>query len=303
MSVFMPRLAGMREGTVQPAWVPATSGIRQTIGYVEEDEFIVVAARPGEGKSSILRYEAYNLASGGQPVALFNMENSQLAYARYALALAMGIDSNDLKNPENLSEEQVKAVRETAEVLSNLPLYVHTLGAPSVDEVLSIIRKRVADGVRWIAVDYLQLIRNPGVKNRVEDITLTSTQLRGAALNFKVPIVAAAQLNREIEHRGEDAQPRLSDLRGSGSLEQDATGVWFPRRLWPTPTERQLRLFPQNTKENGDLHPFVRAAPLRLFIRKTRNGPTGITEPVLWEKHTGRFIPLEMRTRSNDENL
>jgi replicative DNA helicase len=100
--------------------------------FVEEKDFLINAARPGEGKSSSMRFDFIRTALEGMPVTLFNLENGELEYARYAIALLTGIDSARLRNPRGLSDQELQSVRDAGERLARAPLYVVTLGAPSV---------------------------------------------------------------------------------------------------------------------------------------------------------------------------
>jgi replicative DNA helicase len=300
LAVYMPRLDGLRAGEIQPAWTPNISALRNVIQYAEQEDFILVAARPGEGKSSLLRFEAHALAQRQTPVVIFNLENSQIEYARSFLALRTGIDSTLLKTPRLLSEEQMDLIRHEAERLARMPLHVVTLGAPSIDEVERISRHYISHfGIKMIMLDYIQLVDN-GAKSKVDDVSISSQGARAMALRYNVPVMAAAQLSREIVKRGDDAEPELSDLRNSGSLEQDATIAMFPRFVWKNPTPNQMAAFPENVDENGNLYPGVKAAPIHIFVKKNRNGPTSTTEPILWVKSTGEFRTLVRGSMNND---
>lgn len=218
LAVYMPRLDGLRNGQIQPAWTPAITAVRKAIQYAESEDFILIAARPGEGKSSMLRYEAHSLAQHNTPVVIFNLENSQIEYARSLLSLRTGIDSLLLKDPRKLSEEQMELIQHEAERLARMPLHVVSLGAPSIDEIERIARYYISHyGIKMIMLDYIQLVKN-GAKSRVDDVSASSQGARAMALRYSVPVMAAAQLSRSIEHRGEDAEPELSDLRESGCL-------------------------------------------------------------------------------------
>jgi replicative DNA helicase len=294
IQVFNTRVDGYRAGTIIPSWVPHLSSIRDIIGYVDSDDFVIIASRPGEGKSSLMRFEFLHAALRGKPVLLFNLENGELEYAKFAISLVTGIDSEKLKNPRRLSEAELSQVREASEALARLPLYVKTMGSPSAQEVRRISQQHVArHNVGLIGVDYIQLIRN-GIMKRVEDVTESSGVLRGIALNLNVPVVAAAQMSREIVHRGADAEPELSDLRESGSLEQDATMVWFNRKVWARePGIDEKRRFPQNINpDNNQLYPVIKAQPVRTHVLKNRNGAVGVTDPYLWVMSTNSFMPL-----------
>jgi replicative DNA helicase len=132
IGVFSDRLQGFRDGTIKPAWEPKIDAVKAVIDFVEEKDFLINAARPGEGKSSSMRFDFIRTALEGMPVTLFNLENGELEYARYAIALLTGIDSARLRNPRGLSDQELQSVRDAGERLARAPLYVVTLGAPSV---------------------------------------------------------------------------------------------------------------------------------------------------------------------------
>ena len=290
LSAFMTRMDAFRSGEAQPAWVPKLGALRRKLRFVEAEDFVLIAARPGEGKSSLLRFEFFY---ANMPTLIFNLENTEMEYARYCLSMMTGIDSDRLKDGRGLSEEELETVRETAREMAGMPVIVKTLAAPSIAEVDRISRQHIKEQkVGMIGIDYLQLVQN-GRKNRVDDVTLSSQGARAMALRYHVPVVAAAQMSRSIEHRGEEAAPKLSDLRESGSLEQDATIIAFPRHLWPNPTDAQLRQFPHNVDpESGQLYENIKAVPMVLYIEKNRNGPIGRTEPFLWVKSTNNFYAI-----------
>lgn len=291
IGVFQERMQGLLDGTIVPAWVPEIDPLKWVIQYIDEEDYIVLGGRPGEGKSSLMRYMFIKgvMADTPVPSLLFNLENGELEYAKFAISFKAQIDSNKLKDPSMLTEEEHERVRWAAEELANAPLYVKTLGSPSVYEIERISRQHIIKfGIKRIGVDYIQLIRN-GKQKKVDDVTESSQLLRAIPVNFGVPLLANAQLSRNIEHRGEGSTPVLADLRESGSLEQDATMVWVPRRVWPTPTGAQLRMFPDNIDEAGELFEGAKAEPIEIHVLKNRNGSVGVTRPILWRKHVNDF--------------
>ncbi len=291
LDLFNERSANMRAGNVH-VWEPELVALRRQIGFIEDDDYVVVAARPGMGKSSLLRWELAKAAMDGIPCDIFNLENSPLEYAKWLLAMSTRIDSDLLRDARKMNDEQLRMVLEASRQLATLPLYIITLGAPKVSEIVSIASSRITrEGTKRIAVDYLQLINN-GNENRVQDVSITSITLRGVALHYHVPIIAASQMSRDIVKRGEDAEPQLSDLRESGSIEQDATMVLFPVNIWRNPTERDIMKFTENVDAYGRLRSQIKAIPLRIKVKKNRNGSTGISEPILWIKSINEFRTL-----------
>jgi len=297
--VFVGRVNDFRAGSFIPAYVPQVGAIQKMVQYFENDEYVIAASRPGEGKSSFMRYDFLMSAMQGNPTLIVNMENNELEYAKAALGITLGIDTMLLKDPSLLTEEQLRLVIAKADELSSVPWHIVSMAGPSANEIDRAIRPYIKEGLSLIGVDYIQLAHN-GLEKKNDDITVSSQTFRTMTRKYKVPIIANAQLNRSIEHRGVGAMPMLSDLRDSGSLEQDATQVWFYRSLWPEPTNEQLRTFSQNI--NRDNTVTARAIPTRAIIAKNRNGPTGETDPFLWDKSTGVYSALRT-TRTNVAHL
>jgi replicative DNA helicase len=289
----------MRTGDFSPAWTPSVSAVRDVIDFMEASDFMVVAARPGDGKSSYLRYEARANVHRGNSTVIFNLENDPVEYARYMIALDTQIDSRKLRDPRNLRPSELERVRAAARHIATLPLQIVTMGSPTVAEIVRVARKMVKENnIKLMIVDYIQLVRN-GIDSRVEDVSITTAALRAFALNQSVPVIAASQLNRSIETRNnENADPMLSDLRDSGSVEQDATIVGFIRPLWKSPEEQQLSLFHENMDHQGHLLPRPKVIPVRMFVAKNRNGEAGVTEPIKWNKATGNYEPIARGTIS-----
>ena len=295
--MFIPRLDGYIAGTIKPAWEPNTQAFKDIIHFAEETEFITIAGRPGDGKSSYLRFEAYKMAQEGNHVLMFNMENDPSEYARHFLALHTGVDSAKLKNPRTLSPDELFRVKEAAEELMRMPLTIMTMPSPSVHQITQVARRKIAETqAKMICVDYIQLIRN-GQDNRVQDISETTGVLRGLALQMHVPVLAAAQLSREIERRGVNAEPQLADLRDSGSIEQDSTIVTFLRQFWSSPTHPRASMFSENLGPNGRVLPRLKAIPVAHYVLKNRNGEIGTSTPIKWLRHVGRFETLALGTQ------
>ena len=291
LSMYNDRSARMRAGNME-VWEPDIVALRRVVGFFDDDEYVIVAARPGMSKSSFLRWEMAKSAMAGYRSDIFNLENGPLEYAKWLIAMVTRIDSDLLRDARKMSEEQLKSVLEAARDLSSLPLNIITLGAPKITEIVSLAASRITrDGTKRIAVDYIQLVQN-GNENRVQDVSQTSAGLRGIALKYHVPVIAASQMSRDIARRGEDAEPQLTDLRDSGSIEQDATMVIFPVSIWKNPLDRDLMKFPENIGFDGRLLPQVKAVPIRMKVEKNRNGSTGKSEAVLWIKSTNEFRTL-----------
>ena len=278
-----------RDGTKVFAFKPYLKDVNKIVGYIEDEDFIILSARPGDGKSSYARYEAYRAAMNGKKVVIFNLENSEREYARYLVAMDTGINSMKLKDPKQLDVGELARVRLSVKKFKLLPLKIVTIGGPTVSQIVAIARRLSAEGYEIFFVDYIQLINN-NLDNPVENITRSSAALRALCLQIKKPIIALSQFNRDIAKRGEEAKPRLDDLRGSGSLEQDATQVWSIRNV--PATDQALSEFPENMDSSGMLRAPAPVIPVRFFITKNRNGPTGESNIVKWNRATNTYTSL-----------
>lgn len=292
VGVFIPRLDGLRAGTIRPAWTPDVIAVRDIIQYAEPAEFMLVAARPGEGKSSYLRYEADEAALRGQHVTIFNAENDPIEYPRYLIAKRSGVDSMLLKSPRMMNEQQLERVKQAAEALARAPIRIYNAAGMNAQQIVRLARKAIVeDHTGLIMMDYIQLVSN-GIESRVNDISETSRLFRVCALQYGVPWMVAAQLSRAIETRSrEDANPKLSDLRDSGSLEQDATIVMFPRS-WANAGPVQYGQYPENLDRSGHLLPRPKAVSVWFHVLKNRNGDAGVSDEVKWLKHLDKFQTL-----------
>lgn len=294
MAVFAPRFEGLVNGSVKPCWEPEVQAIRDLVDYLEETDFMINAARPGEGKSSLMRFEFYQAArKRGRSVAILNYENDPMEYARYFLAMETGIDSKKIRRPTLLSDIEKAMVKSAIQTIAQLPIRVVTTERTASAAVAKARKLVTQDKVSLIGVDYIQLLNN-GLDNRVNDVSLTTAKLRAFALDHKVPVIANAQLSRDIERRGQDSEPRLDDLRESGSIEQDATIVMFPRPV-RTPSAAVLEMFPENFDEiTGQLlNTRPRAIPVIFHVLKNRNGTIGVSDPVKWCKHLDIYQTIQ----------
>ena len=293
LGVFLPRLDGIRAGTVRPAFTPKIQAVKNIINFAEASDFITIAARPGEGKSSFLRYEAYHHAINGGRVAIFNLENDPMEYARNFIALHSKIDSQKIRDARALSNNEMERIKTAADELAHMPIRIVTMGSPTVSQITQTARRLVAEeNIDLVIVDYVQLANNGNAK-KVDDVSETTQRLRGFALELSVPVLIASQLSREIERRGNNSDPQLADLRDSGSIEQDSTMVIFVRSAWNNPTPETLRTYPENVDFlSGETLLRPKAIPVRFFVEKNRNGETGRSDLVKWIKSTGDFQTL-----------
>ena len=218
---------------------------------MQDSNLIVMAARPGVGKTAFaLNIARYVAVEKKMPTCFFSLEMSKEELVDRLLVRQGLIDAWKLKTGQ-LSETDFDSLSEAMGVLAEAPLYIDDMPGLTVTELRTKARRLQMDkGIRFIVVDYLQLMHGTNRENRVQEVSEISQGLKNLARELKLPILAVAQLNRQMESRG--GKPKLSDLRESGSIEQDADVVMFLHR------------------EDEEVREMVTCS-----IEKHRNGPTG----------------------------
>ena len=191
-------------------------------------EFILIAARPAMGKSAfVLNIGAYAATRANVPVAIFSLEMSKEQVGNRILCSEALVDSNHLRTGE-LNDEELSKLAETSGELSQAQIYVDDTPGISVMEIRAKCRKlKLEKNIGLVIIDYLQLIQGSGkTSSREQEIAEISRSLKILAKELDVPVIALSQLSRAVEARP-DHRPMLSDLRESGSIEQDADIVMF----------------------------------------------------------------------------
>lgn len=250
-------------------------------GYYELDkltsgfhphELIIVAARPGMGKTAIALNFVTNMAiNSKKTVALFNMEMGAEQLAMRMLSSVGQIEASKLKTG-NLEHADWKRVNEAISRLSNTKIYIDDTAGQTVGEIRSKCRKLATSpsGLDIVVIDYLTLIQGTSKSgaNRQQEVADISRALKTMAMELNVPVIALSQLSRGIEKR-DDKKPMLSDLRESGAIEQDADIVAF------------LHCSDEEREKQNSLMEFV--------IRKHRNGPLADV-PLIFQRGTSTFV-------------
>lgn len=248
---------------------------RMTSGFQKSD-LIIVAARPSVGKTAFALNVAQNVAvRSGLPVAIFSLEMSKDQLVQRMLCAEAYIDGHKLRNG-TLEDEDWPKLSMGVSTLSNSPIYIDDSPGITVPEMRSKLRRlKLEHGLGFVVIDYLQLIhgRRSSGENRQQEISEISRSLKQLARELEVPIVALAQLSRSVEQR-QDKRPMLSDIRESGSIEQDADIVAF--------LYRDDYYDPETDKQNI----------IEIIIAKQRNGPTGKIE-LVFLKNYNKFVNLE----------
>lgn len=204
---------------------------RLTSGWQRSD-LIIVAARPGMGKTAFVLSLARNAAvSFNKPVAFFSLEMSSLQLVNRLVSSETEIDNEKLKTG-NLNDQDWKQLNVKVSALTNAPIYIDDTPALSIFELRAKCRRLAAEKkIELIIIDYLQLMtgqdRNNKNGNREQEISHISRSLKGIAKELNIPIIALSQLSRNVERQANSKKPQLSDLRESGAIEQDADMVVF----------------------------------------------------------------------------
>jgi len=244
-------------------------------------ELIIVAARPGMGKTAFALNLATNIAISGKTVALFNMEMSAEQLVMRMLASVGQIEGGKLKSG-NLKNEDWKRVNEAISRLADTKMYIDDTAGMTINEIRAKCRRLASmkDGLDIVIIDYLQLIQGSDryKGNRVQEVTEISRSLKTLAMELKIPVIALSQLSRSVEGKGrKDNRPILSDLRESGSIEQDADIVAMLHRDDYYDREQ---LIDENTSRTT------------LIIAKHRNGP--VTDiPLIFKTNTSTFTSVD----------
>ncbi|HUE75274.1 MAG TPA: replicative DNA helicase [Chloroflexota bacterium] len=244
-------------------------------GGLKASDLVIIAGRPGVGKTAFCLSMARNMAvKNNVPVAIFSLEMSAEQLAHRLLSSEASVDSQRLRSGF-IDEFEWRRISEAFGTLADSPVYIDDVGTlTSVELRMKSRRLRVEHGIQLIIVDYLQLMHGSGKENRVQEVSEISRGLKSLARELDVPIIAMSQLSRAVEAR-QDHRPVLSDLRESGSIEQDADIVMFIHReeLYKPDTDR---------KNIADL-----------IIAKHRNGPTG-SIPLRFFPAQTKFADLEL---------
>jgi len=289
--------------------------INGKIGGLHNSDLIILAGRPGMGKTSLATNIAFNTAirlirdreagiedekSIGAAVAFFSLEMSADQLATRILSEQSEISSEDLRMGR-ISMADFNRLARAAQDLEGLPLYIDDTPALTIAALRTRARRlKRQRGVGLIVVDYLQLLQGSGRNsdgNRVQEISEISRGLKTLAKELHVPVIALSQLSRAVEQR-EDKRPQLSDLRESGSIEQDADMVWFvyreeyyvagkePKHPGPHDDARTIQEYSDWHSERERVRGIA-----ELIVAKQRHGSTGKVELKFESKYT-KFTDL-----------
>jgi len=274
---YYDRIEYLYDHRGEPLGVPTGFiDLDRLLGGLQRSDFILIAARPSVGKTSLCLSIARNAARHGQHVAIFSLEMSGEQVVQRLVAVETDIDSQRLRLGDLREEEWPLFVQATGK-LADLPVFIDDTPSISALQLRTKARRLHAEhGLDLVVVDYLQLMTgNVRSENRVQEVSYISRSLKGLARELDLPVVAASQLSRAVEQRT-NKRPVLADLRESGSLEQDADVVMFIYRdeLYHPDTEKQ---------HIADI-----------IVSKHRNGPTG-TIQLFFRNRLAQFLDAETR--------
>jgi len=250
-----------------PYVLSSFTGLDEFLGGFQRSDLVIVAGRPSMGKTSLALNIARNAAVEHRAcVALFSVEMARDSLVLRLLSSESGVNSRRVRFGQHTEDEE-RRVMEATGVLSESPIYVDDTPMLRMAEMRSkALRLNFERGIDLVIIDYLQLMQGEGVRgeNRVQEISYISRSLKALARELNAPVLAVSQLSRAVEWRASH-EPQLSDLRESGSIEQDADVVLFIYRdeyyikeeEWPPDKGEYPR-------EQADI-----------IIAKHRNGPTG----------------------------
>jgi replicative DNA helicase len=228
-----------------------------TAGFQPSD-LIIIAGRPSMGKTAFALNVAENVAIGKNiPVCIFSLEMAKEQLVQRLLCSRARISAHQLRTGR-IADHQWANLSIAVGPLAEAPIYLDDSASLTVMEIRAKARRvKLRYDIGMIIVDYIQLVRGgQNIESRQQEMTYVSQSLKALAKELRIPVVALSQLSRQVEMRGKDARPQLSDLRESGAIEQDADVVMFIHR---------------NRDEDGIL-----GSAADVIISKQRNGPTGL---------------------------
>lgn len=258
------------------------SDLDEMTSGLQPSDLVIIAARPSMGKTAFAINIAENAAvKSGSKVAVFSLEMSREALLNRMLSSQAKVNAHNMRTGF-LGKDDIVKLRNGLDTLLNAPIYIDDTPGISLTELRSKCRRmKQTTGLDMIVIDYLQLMSAsaPGGKryeNRTQEVSAISRGLKAIAKELRVPLIALSQLSRAPESRGgKDAEPKLSDLRESGSIEQDADVVMF--------------LYRPDYYDRDDES--IRGIA-KLIVAKQRNGPTD-TIQLLFQREYTRFENLE----------
>jgi replicative DNA helicase len=290
------RLSGLATGLTD---------IDRLMGGLQKSDLIVIAGRPGMGKTALATNIAFNIAHSFRPqtkadgtveaadggrVGFFSLEMSAEQLATRIISEQTEIPSSTIRRGQ-ISDADFEKIVEFSKVMQELHLYIDETGGISIAQLAARARRlKRQRGLDLLVIDYIQLLQGStrrSSENRVQEVTEITTKLKALAKELNVPIIALSQLSRQVESR-EDKRPQLADLRESGSIEQDADVVLFVYREAYYLRNAEPRDY--NSQEHGEWQAKYDKVKYQaeVIVGKQRHGPTG-TIPLHFDGQFTRF--------------
>jgi replicative DNA helicase len=302
-AVEMTAAAYQRDGKLSGL----STGLRDLdakLGGLQASDLIILAGRPGMGKTALATNIAYNVARAWQGehradghmatvnggiVGFFSLEMSAEQLATRIIAEQTGIPSTKMRRGD-INDQDFDTIKDKMIEIQRLPLLIDETGGVSIAQLAARARRlKRQHGLDLIVIDYIQLMQGTSrraMENRVQEVTEITTNLKALAKELNVPILALSQLSRQVENR-EDKRPQLSDLRESGSIEQDADVVMFVFREEYYLMVKEPRVgTPEHEKWQTDMNAVHGKA--EVIIGKQRHGPTA-NVPLQFDAQVTRF--------------
>ena len=272
VDAVMTEVEARQQGTSKQGMMTGFTELDELTNGLKGGQMVIVAARPGLGKSTLaVDFMRHASIKNNIPTLIFSLEMGKDELVERIISAESSVYTQNLKRG-SMSQDDWAAAGEAAQRLDKAPLYI--ADSPELTMVDIAARARLMQaqhGIKMIVVDYLQLLTSgKRSESRQQEVSDFSRQLKLLAKSLDIPIIAIAQLNRGVEMRGEDALPKASDLRESGSLEQDADIILLIHRP---------------DAQNRD---HARAGEADIIVAKHRGGSTG-TIPLAHELHMSRF--------------
>jgi replicative DNA helicase len=277
----------LKKKSLNPTLLGLSSGfydLDTLIQGFQKSDLIIIAGRPSMGKTALSLNLALNIVKYSKfPILFFSIEMSKEQVMYRLLSMETSINQTRLKNGKLFEEDWIK-VNKVIKLISKLPFFIDDSSNLSIEEIRSKLKTVLFEQkqIGLVVIDYLQLMQDPKLKNenRVQELSKITRSLKILAREFNIPIIALSQLSRNIENRL-DKRPMLSDLRESGSIEQDADLI--------------LMLY-KNKYENLS---YPESKIIELIIAKQRNGPTGTVKLKFEEKQT-KFFNVNQTDLTNE---
>jgi replicative DNA helicase len=312
-AVDMTAAAYQRDGKLSGL----STGLRDLdskLGGLQASDLVVLAGRPGMGKTALATNIAYNVAKAwrgevradghmgtvnGGIVGFFSLEMSAEQLATRIISEQTGISSSKMRRGD-IDDSLFEKIKDRVIEIQHLPLFIDETGGVSVAQLAARARRlKRQRGLDLIVIDYIQLMQGStrrAMEGRVQEVTEITTNLKALAKELKVPILALSQLSRQVESR-EDKHPQLSDLRESGSIEQDADVVMFVYREEYYLMNKEPRPGTvEHEKWQADMEAVLGKA--EVIIGKQRHGPTG-TVSLQFNAEVTRFADLDTRHQAS----